>query len=261
MAEKSHRSDPRVLNRRTLFRDHAGLVPFLQAGMAVLDVGCGTGAIATGIAETVGPQGRVVGIDRDNSLLECARRDHSHFPNLEFRHADALALPFDSEFDVVTSARTLQWIARPLDVVVQMRTAAKPGGRIVVLDYNHADNSWEPEPPEPFRAFYDAFLRWRESNNWDNRMGDRLPDLFRQAGLADIHIASQDEVAERDQVAFSDLAVLWAHVTESLGPQLVEAGLLTDRQRTEAERTYRAFVNGSLRRQVLSLRTVTGVRR
>jgi SAM-dependent methyltransferase len=256
MAEQSHRSDPRVLNRRTLYRDHAGLVPFLAPGMAVLDVGCGTGAIARGIAETVGREGRVVGVDRDPALLECARRDQSHIRNLTFQQVDALALPFNSEFDIVTAARTLQWISRPHDAITQMRNATKPGGRIVILDYNHADNSWQPDPPEEFRVLYDAFLRWREASGWDNRMGDHLPEVMAAAGLAEVQSVEQDEVGERA----SEAAMIWAHVAESLGPKLVEAGFLTDQQRVGAERAYRAFANSRLERQILCMRTVTGVR-
>ena len=256
MAEQSHRSDPRVLNRRTLYRDHAGLVPFLAPGIAVLDVGCGTGAIARGIAEMVGREGRVVGVDRDPGLLECARRDQSHIRNLTFQQEDALALPFEREFDIVTSARTLQWISQPLEAITQMRNAAKPGGRIVILDYNHADNSWQPDPPEEFRVLYNAFLRWREANGWDNRIGDRLGELMQAAGLADVQTVEQDEVGERA----SEAAMIWAHVAESLGPKLVDAGFLTNEQRADAEGAYRSFLKNRLERQILCMRTVTAVR-
>src|SRR4030095_15790859 len=48
----------------------AGLAP----GMRVLDIGSGIGDVAMLAAEIVGPNGRVVGIDRDPSFLETARR-------------------------------------------------------------------------------------------------------------------------------------------------------------------------------------------
>ena len=50
MSIQTHRSDPQVLNRRTLEIDHRVLAGVLRPGMSVLDVGCGTGAITAGIA-------------------------------------------------------------------------------------------------------------------------------------------------------------------------------------------------------------------
>jgi ubiquinone/menaquinone biosynthesis C-methylase UbiE len=93
----------------------------------VLDVGCGPGAITRGIAEAVGSEGRVVGVDTDTTLIETARRDHAGIDNLVFQVADALALPFDRRFDVVTAARTLQWVADPKTGIAHLCKAVKPG--------------------------------------------------------------------------------------------------------------------------------------
>ena len=135
MAEQFHRSDPRVLNRRTLDRDHRRLAELLRPGMTVLDVGCGTGAITAGIARSVGPGGSVVGVDRDLGLLEIARTEHAAVANLRFRREDALSLEFRQCFDVVTAARMLQWIRRPAKALARMKEAVKPRGRLVVLVY------------------------------------------------------------------------------------------------------------------------------
>ena len=62
MGQQSHRSDPRILNRRTLRRDHRHLRKLLRPGMDILDVGCGTGAITADIAKAVDPDGMVLGI-------------------------------------------------------------------------------------------------------------------------------------------------------------------------------------------------------
>src|SRR6516164_2145961 len=107
MPAQSHRSDPRILGRRTLQRDHRCLAELLRPGLAVLDVGCGTGAITAGAAKAVGPHGHVVGIDRDEALLELARAEHAMIPNLRFEYGDVTTLTFGTEFDIVTAARTL----------------------------------------------------------------------------------------------------------------------------------------------------------
>ncbi len=145
-----HRSDPRTLGRRTLERDHRFLARMLRPGLSVLDVGCGTGAITAGIAKAVGADGYVLGLDRDAGMLETARREHGGIPNLEFDSDDATTLNLGSQFDIVTAARTLQWISDPGLAVLKMREAAKASGLVVALDYNHALNAWIPNPPTEF---------------------------------------------------------------------------------------------------------------
>ncbi|MEJ7609157.1 MAG: methyltransferase domain-containing protein [Bryobacteraceae bacterium] len=94
-------------------RDHRRLAALLRPGMSVLDVGCGTGAITAGIARLVGPEGSATGVDRDEELLALARDEYARVSNLNFHCVDVLTLPFERQFDVVTSARTLQWISDP----------------------------------------------------------------------------------------------------------------------------------------------------
>lgn len=154
--------------------------------MSVLDAGCGTGSITAGIAEVVGPRGRVVGLDQDETLLQMARHNHGARSNLSFLKGDLLTLDFEPVFDIVTAARVLQWISEPLTALQRLAGAAKPAGRVVVLDYNHKLNAWHPDPPANFSRFYQSFLAWRDANGWDNETGNRLPVLFEQAGLGAI---------------------------------------------------------------------------
>jgi ubiquinone/menaquinone biosynthesis C-methylase UbiE len=90
MSQQSHRSDPRILNRRTLQRDHSYLLQVLRTGMMILDVGCGTGAITADIARAVGPEGMVLGIDRDDANLAIAIQEHRGIRNLRFERGDIL---------------------------------------------------------------------------------------------------------------------------------------------------------------------------
>jgi ubiquinone/menaquinone biosynthesis C-methylase UbiE len=258
MSEQAHRSDPLVLNRRTLQRDHRRLAELLQPGMIVLDVGCGPGAITVGIAKMIGPHGRVVGIDRDDSLLATARLEHAGIENLSFEIGNVLSLDFEACFDLVTAARTLQWVSEPDLAILQMTKAARTGGRIVVLDYNHDDNIWNPVPPAEFVRFYAAFLEWRTENKWSNAMADLLPTLFQSAGLTDIQIYLDDEIVDRGDPDFSSAVDIWAHVIDRIGPRLVASGHLTEAEVFGAGECYRDYSQGKLERQTLSMRTVEG---
>ena len=260
MAQQTHQSDPRVLNRRTLAQDHRTLAKLLQAGMQVLDVGCGTGAITAGIAEAVGQAGSVVGIDRDASLVEIARKNHLHFTNLSFEQRDVLALTDDAKFDIVTAARALQWISNPFRALVRMAAATKRGGMIVVLDYNHEDNSWDPSPPWEFVRFYNAFLAWRAANQWDNRIADHLPSMFASAGLGQIEDHDDREVSSRGEPNFESATAIWPHVMETIGLSIVVAGFLSEMDREQAKDRYEHYRKTTLATQCLAIKTITGSR-
>lgn len=258
MSDQLHRSDPRVLNRRTLRRDHRRLAGLLRPGMTVLDAGCGTGAITVDIARAVGPEGHVLGIDRDESLLAMARKEHEDVPNLRFEQQDICSLDLEDQFDVATAARTLQWISEPGQAIERMKHATRAGGRIVVLDYTHEANAWAPDPPAAFVRFYDAFLAWRAANGWDNRMADHLPALFEAAGISDVETDPDDEVVRRGEPGFAAAGDIWQQVVEVVGPRVVAAGFLDEPDRVAAEATYRVYVQGDLQLQHLSLKTVRG---
>jgi SAM-dependent methyltransferase len=260
MSQQSHQSNPQILNRRTLQRDHRRLAELLRPGMTVLDVGCGTGAITAGIARMVGPGGDVVGLDRDEANLKIAQQEHPGAANLRFERGDVLSLEFGRDFDIVTAARTLQWISEPARAITQMMKVVKAGGRIVILDYNHEENCWEPAPPQDFSRFYQAFLDWRTANHWDNRMAKHLPGLLRSAGLADVEIHPCDETVQRGDADFFDAYAsgIWLYVIQSVGPNLVAAGFLEEQARLRAEQEYRDYVQTTLQRQTHSMTTVEG---
>ena len=82
MSPELHRASPDILDRRTLEQNHRALVPLLKPGFSVLDIGCGTGAITAGIVPRVSPGGFVLGIDRDEDLIERARRNYASLADL-----------------------------------------------------------------------------------------------------------------------------------------------------------------------------------
>jgi SAM-dependent methyltransferase len=224
--------------------------------MSVLDVGCGTGAITKGIAEAVGPHGLVVGVDRDRGLIERAHAHCASLPNLRFEEADATRLDYYRRFDVVTAARALQWMADPKAALEQMTRAAKRGGLIVVLDYNHALNAWQPAPPPEFAAFYSVFLSWRASNGWDNEMANHCPALFEEVGLQEIRSYVQDETSEKGADDFDDRTTLWIEVIDNLGPTLQTAQVCDAPLLQAARRSYDAWRKTDLLRHTLSMRTI-----
>ncbi len=251
---------PSVLHTRFLATGHRRLAELLRPGLSVLDVGCGPGAITRGIAEAVVPGGRAVGADLNERLVEEARRTHVGVLGLTFEVCDVYDLPYREEFDIVTAARVLQWLARPLDALRMMVRVAKPGGRVMVLDYNHARTSHTPEPPSTMRAFHAAFLRWRTEAGLDNAIADHLAGMFASAGLRDVVEIPQLEITRRGDPDFRIRAGIWAETAAFHGPSMVEDGVLTEQERAAAEADYRQWVATQAQSQSLHLVSVEGFR-
>ena len=105
----------------------------LRAGDAMLDVGCGTGEELRSLAQIVGPQGRVVGIDRSERLVAEARARTRENPIIELVVADAHAVPFaEGEFSACRVERVLMHVEDPGTALAQMarvHACRRPRGR------------------------------------------------------------------------------------------------------------------------------------
>jgi ubiquinone/menaquinone biosynthesis C-methylase UbiE len=249
-----------ILNTRSLHTSYRRLADILRPGLAVLDVGCGTGAITRDMAAAVAPEGRVVGTDVNARLVDEARRTHGDTPGLSFAICDAQRLPFRDRFDVVTVARMLQWLANPLAALQSMAAALKSGGWMAILDYNHEKIAWRPPPPQSMQTFYRAFLRWRAEAGMDNAIADHLHDMLANLKLEDVVETPQPETTHRTDADFVTRIGLWADVAASRGHQMVADGIISETQRAAAEAEYRTWMRDSAESQTLYLTSVEGRR-
>jgi ubiquinone/menaquinone biosynthesis C-methylase UbiE len=101
----------------------------------LLDVGCGPATDTVALAELVGPEGQVYGIDRDPEMIEAAvdkARQHETVSHFEGR---AEELPFEGDyFDAVRSERLIQHVDEPKKATAEMVRVTKPGGKVVLFD-------------------------------------------------------------------------------------------------------------------------------
>ncbi len=106
--------------------DAAGIAP----GQTVLDVACGTGVVARAAAARVGERGKVVGVDLNPAMLAVAQR---HRPDIEWRQADAAALPFaDGSFDAVLCQAALMFFPDVAQALRELARVVSPRGRVAV---------------------------------------------------------------------------------------------------------------------------------
>jgi demethylmenaquinone methyltransferase / 2-methoxy-6-polyprenyl-1,4-benzoquinol methylase len=122
-------------------------------GTDALDVCCGTGDLALALRRRIGPDGRVVGCDFSEPMLQLAReKSGEEGLAVEFGWADALDLPYgDESFDAVTvgfGARNLADLERGLAEMVRV---LRPGGRLVILEITRPQR-------EPLASFYSLWF-------------------------------------------------------------------------------------------------------
>lgn len=105
-----------------------------QLGETVLDVGCGTGQSVLQLADRVGRDGRVTGVDISSTLLEVARRRASGRSHVDFIEADAqgLVLP-DGSFDGVFSRFGVMAFRDSVAAFSNFRRMLKPSGRLAFV--------------------------------------------------------------------------------------------------------------------------------
>lgn len=227
-----------IMMARTLANSHPALLGLLAPGMSVLDVGCGPGALTAEIARRVAP-GHVVGMDVNPEMVRAAEEANppSEIANLVSYTGDVRESGWDGEFDLANAARVLQWIPNPAAAVERMARAVRPGGLVVLLDYDHTRARWIGAPPA-WTRFYAAFLDWRDAGGLDNAIAGRLPTLCEAAGLDDVEVTPRITTVRTGDPDFFRVAGVWRLVIESRGRQMVAAGHLGEAGRRAALDAY-----------------------
>ncbi len=96
-----------------------------KQGDRILDLGCGTGDLASKLHEA-GVE--IVGVDKSENMIKLAI---SKYPHIQFKVQDATNLEFHSEFDAVFSNATLHWVKPPIHALHGIYQSLKQGGRFV----------------------------------------------------------------------------------------------------------------------------------
>jgi SAM-dependent methyltransferase len=200
----------------------------IELGQGVLDVGCGTGVLACGAAERVGPDGRVVGLDPNEQMLAVARRKPT---GVTWQLGRAESLPFDdARFDAVVSQFALMFFESKSNAIAEMERVLRPRGRLVIA-------VWDALERAAGYLVLTELLRELFGNNVAGSMhapfalGDRqeLSRLLLDRGAADVEVKTQPGIVSFvsvDAMISTERACVW-----TLGGLLDEQQFAQLRQR------------------------------
>lgn len=172
----------------------------VQKGQMALDVCCGTGDWSFSLAESVGVEGKVIGLDFSENMLKVARGKLAtkQLPQLQFIRGNAMELPFpENTFDYVTIGFGLRNVPDYMRVLQEMHRVLKPGGMAVCLETS------QPTAPGFRQAYYLYFRHvmplfgkifaksykeysWLQESARDFPGMEQLAQMFWQAGFIDV---------------------------------------------------------------------------
>lgn len=174
----------------------AALAP--RAGEHILDVGCGTGTTTLRLAEAVGPNGSVTGLDISRPMLAHAQARAAVTPeyNITFIAGDAQTEPMpQARFDAAFSRFGVMFFDDPAAAFARIGGAVKPGGRLAFVCWRDpGDNPWASEPPRLARAYVELPPRPgpEEPGQFSFADSARVERLLGESGWSDISIERFD---------------------------------------------------------------------
>ncbi len=158
----------------------------ITRGMKVLDLGSGAGDVALLLADLVGPEGHVVGVDLNAEILETARSRTRAvgWTNVEFVHGDVGDLPLGDDFDAVVGRWVLMYAADPAELLRRVQRHVRPGGIVACQESADLTAPVRAYPPTPL---HERICRWTsvpaDGPGPIRDMGLRLYRTFLDAGL------------------------------------------------------------------------------
>jgi SAM-dependent methyltransferase len=217
----------RLIAQATVFRPSmdallrsAGIGP----GLRVLDAGCGAGDVSFLVAELVGPEGQVVGVDRSAAVLATAhsRLAALHLPQVTFLESDLDVVTPDGVFDAVVGRQVLAYVANPVAVLTRLASFVRPGGLVVFQEPDVVARAWPPLP------LYAQCWQWvidvAHATGARADMGMRLLTTFVDAGLPAPQVRMDGIVASGDDWAGAGWT---AENVRTLLPALERFGMAT----------------------------------
>lgn len=178
-------------------------------GGSVLEIACGTGIVTRHLRDQLPPAVKLVATDLNEAMMNFAQRKFSPDENIEWRPADATALPFDDgSFDAVVCQFGLMFVSDKAKAASEAYRVLKTGGRFFFSVWDAIERNdlahtaettitkyFDNDPPDFYQIPFSFFDE------------EEIRSLWSGAGFTDIQVTP---------VAFPSNAVSAADVTKGL---------------------------------------------
>lgn len=236
-------SEQRRLEVQARLLGGAKFLPPLRKGMRILDVGCGTGAIAREVAAIIVP-GEVIGIDREEAQIETARRLAAvdGVQNVRFLQGDAAALGLpDDTFDAAYCRFLLEHVADPVKVVREMTRVVKPGGWVCAYEWEAGCFVNYPDSPA-IEQVWRAIYHLQKRGGGDPWIARKLYGVFLEAGLTEVKVEGRAwTVTAGEKEVLLEYIEGAREIIRQTRDRLLREQLATEEMLTRAEEEYRAL--------------------
>ena len=196
----------------------------IKPGMRILEIGCGTGEIASWLSKKVGPQGQITAIDINKEQIEIALKNNlsSNVDNIKFYVMSAYDIEsLKPDFDLIYCRFLLTHLSSPISVLNLAYKLLKTGGRLACEESTISASFCYPKQA--------AFTRWikiwiglKKLHKLPFDLGLKLPNMIREAGYSNICYSLVQPVL----VSPEEKSLLRLNIIESLD-YAIEDGLIS----------------------------------
>ena len=187
----------------------------IGAGWSALEVGAGGGSL---VEWMTGRGATVTAVDIDTRFIEPLACDVVQVRRVDLRTDELLR----SRFDLVHARLVLEHLTERTQILDRLVAALRPGGWLVIEDYDWVDFGFEHDDPQATRVA-EAVMTFMQRAGFDPRYGRRVVGDIVAAGLTEVRGEGRVRVIDSSFPGFDFFRLSF----ESLRGALVEAGLVT----------------------------------
>ncbi|MBI1224991.1 MAG: methyltransferase domain-containing protein [Bacteroidetes bacterium] len=197
-----------------------------RPGQIILDLGCGPGFCTTELAFVVGDTGKVIGVDLSPNYVSTLRQQAElHALPIELRTCsfDEMEL-VENSLDGMFCRWALAWVPNPDEVLLKVKNALKPGGRMVIQEYfDWTTFQSEPSLPQLKKGIAACYRSMKSEQPGDIDVGRKMPAIAEALGIKLLSNRSISKLARP-----SDLTWEWPYsFLKIYMPKLIERGLIS----------------------------------